>query len=69
MQEKAMRPDQQKLRATQKSGIKDEAKDLENNRQLKAASKRGHETEKSGQGHVRRQDESRDEKGSPRSNG
>lgn len=64
-----MRPDQQKLRATQKSGIKDEAKDLQNNRQLKAASKQGHEPEKSGQGHVRRQDGSRDEKGGPRSNG
>jgi len=63
-----MRPDEQKLRATQKSGMKDEAKDLENNRQLKAASKQGHESQKSGQGHVRRQDGSRDEKGSPRSN-
>lgn len=64
-----MRPDQQKLRATQKSGIKDEAKDLQNNRQLNAASKQGHQSEKSGQGHVRRQDGSRDEKGGPRSNG
>lgn len=64
-----MRPDQQKLRATQKSGIKDEAKDLQGNRQLKAASKQGHQSEKSGQGHVRRQDGSRDEKGGPRSNG
>lgn len=64
-----MRPDEQKLRATQKSGMKDEAKDLESNRQLKAASKQGHEPKKSGQGHVRRQDGSRDEKGSPRSNG
>jgi hypothetical protein len=64
-----MRSDQQKLRATQKSGIKDEAKHLENDRQLKATSKQGHQSEKSGQGHVRRQDGSRDEKGSPRSNG
>lgn len=57
-----MRPDQQKLRATQKSGMKDEAKDLSNNRQLKAASKQGHETKHSGQGHVRRKDGSPDGK-------
>jgi hypothetical protein len=60
LQEAAMRADQQKLRATQKSGIKDEAKDLENDRQLKAKSKQGHEREKSGQGVVRRNDGSRD---------
>lgn len=64
-----MRPDQQKLRATQESGMKDEAKDLENNRQLKAASKQGHQSEKSGQGHVRRKDGSRDEKSGPRTTG
>ena len=54
-----MRADQQKLRATQKSGMKDEAKDLENDRQLKAKSKQGHEREKSGQGLVRRKDGNR----------
>lgn len=64
-----MRPDQQKLRATQESGMKDEARDLGNNRQLKAASKQGHQSEKSGQGHVRRKDGSRDEKAGPRTTG
>lgn len=64
-----MRPDQQKLRATQKSGTKDEARGLEDNRQLKAASKQGHESDRSGQGHVRRQEGSRNEQGGPRSNG
>jgi hypothetical protein len=64
-----MHPDQQKLKATQKSGMKDEAKDLEDRRQLHADSKQGHESKKSGQGHVRRKDASRDEQGEPRSNG
>ena len=36
-----MRPDQQKLRATQKSGRKDEAKDMANDRQLKTPSRQG----------------------------
>ncbi len=57
-----MRPDQQKLRATQKSGTKDEAKDLSSNRQLKADSKHGHQPKQSGQGHVRRKDGSHDGK-------
>ena len=63
-----MRPDKQKLDATQHSGMKDEAKDLANDRQPTAASKQGHEPERSGQGHVRRRDGSRDEKGTPRTN-
>lgn len=37
-----MRDDEQKLKATQQSGRKDTAKDLEHDGQLKAASKRGH---------------------------
>lgn len=57
-----MRPDQQKLRATQKSGMKDEAKDLSSNRQLKADSKHGHPSRQSGQGQVRRKDGSHDGK-------
>jgi len=64
-----MRPDHQKLNATQKEGAKDEAKDLANRRKPEAASRQGHEREASGQGHVRRLDGSRDEKGGPRSNG
>lgn len=63
-----MRPDQQKLDATQHSGMKDEAKDLADDRQPEAASKQGHEREKSGQGHVLRRDGGRDEKGTPRTN-
>ena len=63
-----MRPDKQKLDATQHSGMKDEAKDLANDRQPRAASKEGHQAGKSGQGHVRRRDGSRDEKGTPRTN-
>ena len=63
-----MRPDKQKLDATQHSGKKDEAKDLADDRQPRAASKQGHASEKSGQGHVRRRDGSRDEKGTPRTN-
>ncbi|MDR0183952.1 hypothetical protein [Lysobacter arvi] len=34
-----MRPDKQKLQAQQKSGAKDQKKDLENRRQPKAASR------------------------------
>ena len=63
-----MRPDKQTLEATQHSGMKDEAKDLENDRQPRAASKQGHEPGKSGQGHVRRRDGDSDEKGTPRTN-
>ena len=63
-----MRPDKQKLEATQHSGMKDEAKDLDNDRQPRAASRQGHEREESGQGQVRRRDGSRDEKGTPRTN-
>lgn len=63
-----MRPDKQKLDATQHSGMKDEASDLANDRQPRATSKQGHQTEKSGQGHVRRRDGSSDEKGTPRTN-
>ena len=63
-----MRPDKQKLEATQHSGMKDEAKDLENDRQPRAASKQGHEEDKSGQGRVLRRDGARDEKGTPRTN-
>lgn len=59
-----MRPDHQKLNATHEEGAKDEAKDLENRRQPKAASRQGHEPEKSGQGHVRRHDGDSDRKGS-----
>lgn len=64
-----MRPDQQKLRATQKEGAKDEQKDIENRHQPQAASKQGHQAEEAGQGVVRRRDGSDDEKGGPRSNG
>lgn len=63
-----MRPDKQKLETTQHSGRKDEAKDLADDRQPRAASKHGHDTKKSGQGHVLRRDGSRDEKGAPRTN-
>lgn len=63
-----MRPDKQKLHATQHSGMKDEAKDLEGDRQPRAASKQGHERDKAGQGHVRRRDGSSEEKGRPRTN-
>ena len=48
--------------------MKDEAKDLDADRQPRAASKQGHEPEKSGQGHVRRRDGDSDEKGTPRTN-
>lgn len=61
-----MRPDHQKLHATQKSGSKDQAKDLAHRRQPQAPSKQGHPRQASGQGHVRRRG---DEKGGPRSNG
>ena len=63
-----MRPDKQKLDATQHSGMKDEAKDLAADRQPRAPYRQGHQAEKSGQGHVRRRDGSRDEKGRPRTN-
>ena len=49
-----MRPDLPKERATQKSGAKDERKDLEAPQQLRAASKQGHHRKESGQDHVRR---------------
>ena len=51
-----MRPDKQKLQATQKEGAKDEPKDLENRRQPRAASKRGHHDHEAGQGAVKRRD-------------
>lgn len=51
-----MRTDHQKLNATHESGMKDEAKDIENDRQLEAPSRQGHESKKSGQGHVLRRD-------------
>lgn len=51
-----MRTDNAKANAMHKGGAKREQKDVENRRQPKAASKRGHEAEKSGQGLVRRQD-------------
>lgn len=52
-----MRPDKQKLRATQKEGAKDEQKDLENRRQPQAQSKQGHHDKEAGQGLVRRRDD------------
>lgn len=64
-----MRPDHQKLDATQKSGAKDQAKDIANRNQPQALSKRGHEEEHSGQGYVRRRDGSSDAKGGPGSEG
>lgn len=63
-----MRPDHQKLNATQQSGMKDEAKDLENDRQPEAASKQGHESKKSGQGHVLRRDGDGNDADRPRTN-
>ena len=63
-----MRPDKQKLEATQHSGMKDEAGDLDNDRQPRAASRQGHEAEQAGQGRVLRRDGSRDGKGTPRTN-
>ncbi|MEI7037155.1 hypothetical protein [Fulvimonas yonginensis] len=51
-----MRPDQQKLNAQHKSGMKDEPKDIENRRQPQAASKQGYHEPASGQGIVRRRD-------------
>lgn len=50
-----MRPDLPKQRATRKSGAKDQQKDMEAPRQLKAASRQGHEPRPSGQDVVRRQ--------------
>lgn len=64
-----MRPDHQKLNATQKEGAKDQAKDLENRRQSQAASKRGHEPGNSGQGYVRRRDGRSDGKSEPHADG
>jgi hypothetical protein len=55
-----MRPDQQKLNAQHKEGMKNDAKDIESQRQLKAASKQGHHEQSSGQGLVRRRDGDRD---------
>ena len=63
-----MRPDKQTLEATQHAGMKDEAKDLDGDRQPRAASKQGHEEDKSGQGRVLRRDGARDENGTPRTN-
>ena len=63
-----MRPDKQTLEATQHAGMKDEAKDIANDRQPRAPSKQGHEPERDGQGNVLRRDGSRDEKGVPRTN-
>lgn len=51
-----MRPDHQKLDATHEEGAKDQAGDLENRHQPRAASKQGHEREKSGRGHALRRD-------------
>lgn len=52
-----MRPDQQKLNATQKEGTKTEQKDLENRRQPESIGKQGHHKQESGQGLVRRRDD------------
>lgn len=49
-----MRPDLPKQRATQKSGAKDRAKDLQAPQQLQAPSKQGHRREETGQDVVRR---------------
>ena len=57
-----MRPDQQKLHAQHKEGMKNEAKDIENRRQPQAASKQGHQDQGSGQGVVRRHDGEHDGK-------
>jgi len=57
-----MRPDQQKLHAQHKEGLKNEAKDIENRRQPQAASKQGHRDDGSGQGLVRRRDGEGDNK-------
>lgn len=57
-----MRPDRQKLQATQKEGGKREQKDLENRRQPQSASKQGHARKESGQGQVRRRG---DQEGAP----
>jgi len=53
-----MRIDHAKATATQKEGAKREQKDLESPRQLKASSKRGHQDKASGQGLVRRREQS-----------
>ena len=57
-----MRPDNQKLNAQHKEGMKNDAKDIENRRQPQAASKKGYREEASGQGLVRRHDGDRDNK-------
>ncbi|MGN2243824.1 hypothetical protein ACFWZU_09980 [Frateuria sp. GZRR33] len=57
-----MRPDQQKLHAQHKEGLKNDAKDIENRRQPQAASKQGFHEEASGQGIVRRHDGDHDNK-------
>lgn len=57
-----MRPDRQKLDARHKEGLKNDAKDIENQRQPKAASKQGYHEQGSGQGLVRRRDGDHDGK-------
>lgn len=52
-----MRPDKQKLQATQKEGTKREQKDLENRRQPQSAAKQGHQPQEAGQDLVRRREE------------
>jgi hypothetical protein len=51
-----MRPDQQKLNAQHKEGLKNEAKDIEGRRQPQSASRQGYREQGSGQGLVRRRD-------------
>jgi hypothetical protein len=53
-----MRIDNAKTTATQKQSAKRGQKDLESPRQLKASSKRGHQEKASGQGLVRRREQS-----------
>ncbi|HEV2539556.1 MAG TPA: hypothetical protein VGU03_07585 [Frateuria sp.] len=58
-----MRPDQQKLNAQHKEGMKKDAKDIENRRQPQAASKQGYHEQASGQGLVQRHDGDHDGRG------
>lgn len=51
-----MRDDEQKRRATQKEGAKDEQKDLEDRHQAQSPSRQGHARKEAGQGVVRRRD-------------
>jgi hypothetical protein len=51
-----MRPDQQKLNAQHKEGLKNDARDIAQRHQPQAGSKQGYRAEGSGQGLVRRRD-------------